>query len=128
MYVYVSVCVFETEMRGWEDLCWLSQQTSGYMLLYGYLHITVCAHISRVPVGLIAIFFFTKANLLFLSFVTSYHAQVFCTIMTQELGNQLPSLENQEWWVKEFFYGPDQTLPTQLASPSMVACNTRGVV
>ena len=51
------VCVFEIEMRGWEDLCWLSQQTSGYMLLYyEYLHTSVCAHISRVPVGLIAIF------------------------------------------------------------------------
>ena len=128
MYMCVYVCVFEMEMRGWEDLCWLSQQTSGYMLLYGYLPIPVCAHISRVPVGLIAIYFLTKANLLFLSFVTSYHALVPFTVVTQELGNQLPSLENQEWWAKEFFYGPDQTLPTQLASPSMVACNTRGVV
>ena len=56
MYVstYVCVYVFEIEMRGWEDLCQLSQQTSGYMLLY---HTPVCAHISRVPIGLIAIFF-----------------------------------------------------------------------
>ena len=52
--MYVCVYVFEIEMRGWKDLCRLSQQTSGYMLLY---HTPVCAHISRVPIGLIAIFF-----------------------------------------------------------------------
>ena len=62
VYVCMCVYVFKIEMRGWEDLCRLSQQTSGYMLLY---HTPVCTHISRVPVGLIA------------SFVTSYHAQVF---------------------------------------------------
>ena len=57
MTLYVCVCVFEIEMRVWEDLCRLSQQTSSYMLLhYGYLHTSVCAHISRVPVGLIATF------------------------------------------------------------------------
>ena len=104
----------------------LSADTTDQQLYAPIYHTPVCAHISRVPVGLIAIYL-TKANL-FLSFVTSYHAQVFFTVVTQKLGNQLSSLENQEWCAKEFFYGPDQTLPTQLASPSMVACNTPAVV
>ena len=33
---------------------------------------------------------------------------------TQKLESKLPGLENQVWWVKEFFYGADRTLPTQL--------------
>ena len=55
-------------------------------------------------------YFLTKANLLFLSLITIYHTQIFFTVVTQELGNQLLSSENQEWWVKVFFYGLDQTL------------------
>ena len=47
--VCVCVCVFEIQIRGWKDLCWLSQQTSGYMLLHRYLHTPMCAHIIESP-------------------------------------------------------------------------------
>ena len=47
--------------------------------------------------------------------VTSHYGTMHIYVnTTQKLGSQLPGLENQVWWVKEFFYGPDRTLPTQL--------------
>ena len=62
--------------------------------------------------------------------VTSHYGTMHIYVnTTQKLGSQLPGLENQVWWVKEFFYGRDRTLPTQLTiSQHGIMLFTRGIM